>query len=235
MDMKTITSVAILFLATMFLHAASETMTGGKKAMMAPDDMRKEVRVKAERVGEIERIVKGMQNEAENEKDIKWKVCLTDILATIRGLAASIQAAHARMEDLIRAEREDAAQTQVMLVRGLADAAEKALAEAQACPRQLTRVDNKSSVEKEQKKEVTGTHSEKDSIGDAMGQNFASEWASERDPNNLGTEDPMDAAGADNPGGPTETPGQSGSKADSVIDHGDTVSFPPFVEASPEK
>ncbi len=206
-----------------------------KKVTMTPDQMAAEVEAKAARVGEIEKAVKKMQAEAVEEKDIKWKMCLGDILATIRGIAASIQSAKDRMGDLIRAEKKDAAQTQVMLVRGLADAAEKAFVDAQACPRQLTRVDNRSTVEKEQKKDMTGTYGEKDSIGEAMGQDFTSDWATERDPNNLGTEDLADGAGTDTPGGPTETPGETGGDPGSVADHGDQVSIPPFVEVSPEK
>ncbi len=206
-----------------------------KKVTMTADQMVAEVEAKAARIGAIEMAVKKMQAAAVEEKDIKWKVCLGDILATIRGIAASIQSAKDRMSDLIRAEKKDAAQTQVMLTRGLADAAEKAFIDAQACPRQLTRVDNRSTVEKEQKKDMTGTYGEEDSIGDAMGQDFTSDWATERDPNNLGTEDLADGAGTDTPGGPAETPGETGGTPEIVNDYGDQVSIPPFIEASPEK
>jgi len=234
--MRTTATAFFVLLLTVFLHGASETPVKERKmTMMSPEQMMSEVQEKAARVAEIEAAMKKIQAEAENEKDIKWKMCLSDILATIRGLAASIQTARARMLDLVRAEKGEAAQTQMMLVRGLADAAEKAFVDAQACPRQLTRVDNRSTVEKEQKKDVTGTHGEKDTIGDAMGQDFSTDWASERDPNDLGSEDMIDGAGTDNTGGPAETPGTTGGESDSVADHGDSVSVPPFVEASPEK
>ncbi len=232
-----------LSLFSLFLYGAvelpgnepSKDPVREKKATLTAEQMTADVEAKAARVAEIEKAVKKMQAEAVEEKDVKWKICLGDILATIRGIAASIENAKERMGDLIRTEKNDAAQTQVMLVRGLADAAEKAFVDAQACPRQLTRVDNRATVEKEQKKDITGTYGEEDSIGDAMGQDFSSDWATERDPGNLGTEDLVDGAGTDNPGGPTETPGEPGGTPGTVAEHGDQVSIPPFVEASPEK
>ncbi len=205
-----------------------------KGPSMKPDQMAAEIDARYQRIGEIEKLVKKMHAEAINEKDIKWKMCLDDILATIRGVVASLQSIRDRMGDLIRAEKYETAQMQLMVARGLTDAAEKAFVDAQACPRQLTRVDNRSTVEKEQKREITGTYGKEDSLGEAMGQDFTSEWATERNPNDLGG-DITDGAGTDNPGGPAETPGTSGGVPDSIGDHGDQIAIPPFIEVSPEK
>lgn len=232
--MRTMGVMALAVLFSAFL-AAQDAPVRESKDTSTPDQMRDEMDSKARRVGEIEQAVKNMNAEAVKEKDIKWKLCLDDILATIKGVSASVATAKGRVDDLIRAEKMDAARTQVMLVRGLADAAEKAFAESQGCPRQLTRVDNRSTVERDEDKKLTGTHGDKDSIGDAMGQDFTDGWATERDPNDFNVDDPIDGAGTDNTGGPTETPGDTGGDPGVVIDNGDIISEPPFIEPSPEK
>lgn len=231
--MKVVSLVAVMMLSSLLM--AQEAPVRQSKDTTTPDQMRSEVKAKADRINEIEQSVQKMTAEASKEKDLKWKLCLDDIFASVRGISASVLSAKGRMDDLIRADKVEAARTQAMLVRGLADAAEKSFAESQACPRQLTRVDNRSTVEREEDKKLTGTHGENGSIGDAMGQNFADGWATERDPNDLNTEDPIDGAGTDNTGGPTETPGDTGGDAGSIVDNGDLISEPPFVEPSPEK
>ena len=232
--MRTILFGTLIVLFSSFL-AAQQAPVSESKETSTPDQMRGEVDAKVKRVAEIETIVQRMAGEAAREKDIKWKLCLDDIFASIRGISASVLSAKGRMDDLIRAEKADGARTQMMLVRGLADAAEKAYAESQACPRQLTRVDNRSTTEKDEDKKLTGTHSDEGGVGDAMGQDFTEGWATERDPNDLNTEDPIDGAGTDNPGGPTETPGSVGGEGDVIADNGDIIMEPPFIEPSPEK
>jgi hypothetical protein len=232
--MRTIGLVASILLLSVFL-TAQEAPVRESKDTATPDQMREEMDAKSKRVTEIEQAVQKMTVEANKEKDIKWKLCLDDIFATLRGISASVSSAKGRVDDLIRAEKLDAARTQVMLVRGLTDAAEKAFAESQGCPRQLTRVDNRSTVEREEDKDKTGTHGDKGGVGDAMGQDFTDAWATERDPNDFNTEDPIDGAGTDNPGGPTETPDNPGGDAGVIADNGDMISEPPFIEASLEK
>ncbi len=232
--MKTILAALVVVLMPSLFLAQEAPLLESRDAT-TPDQMRAEVDAKIKRVVDIEQIVQKMTVEATKEKDIKWKLCLDDIFATVRGISASVVSAKGRMDDLIRAEKADAARAQMMLVKGLADAAEKTFAESQACPRQLTRVDNRSVVEKEEDKKLTGTHGGEGGIGDAMGQDFTDDWATERDPNDMGTEDPVDGAGTDNPGGPTETPGNTGGDPGVVVDNGDIVSEPPFIEPSPEK
>ncbi len=223
----------LLFCSVVMAQAAP--VQESKKDTSTPDEMGDEIAAKAKRVVDIEQATQRMIDEATKEKDITWKLCLGDVLATIKGVLASIDSAKSRLDDLVRAEKMDAARTQVMLARGLADAAEKAFAGAQACPRQLTRVDNRSTSEKEEDKDKTGTYGDKGGVGDAMGQDFTKDWATERDPNDLGTEDPIDGAGTDNPGGPTETPGDTGGESGVIADNGGVIAEPPFLEPSPEK
>lgn len=205
-------------------HASPEA------APLSIDQMRADIDGWARRVTEIEAQIQKMNAQAVNEKDIKWKLCLDDILATIKGVSASILSARNRMEDMIRSEKKDAAQVQFTLIKGLTDAAERAFTESQGCPRQLTRVDTASTIEKEEDKSITGTRGDNGGIGDAMGQDFTDDFATERDPNDLGAEDPIDGAGTDTPGGPTGTPDNPGGDTESPVD-----TMPPFIEPSPEK
>lgn len=198
------------------VHAAPEAAP-----IIGIDQMRADIDGWARRVTEIETQIQKMNAQAVNEKDVKWKMCLDDILATIKGVSASILSARNRMEDMIRSEKKDAAQVQFTLIKGLADAAERAFTESQGCPRQLTRVDTASTIEKEEDTSVTGTRGDKGGIGDAMGQDFTKDFATERDPNDLGAEDPIDGAGTDTPGGPTGTPANTGGTDDPPIDSGE--------------
>jgi len=219
-----LTCAVVMLMIPLSTHAAQEA------ASISIEQMRSDIDGWARRVNEIEAQIQKMNVQAVNEKDIKWKLCLDDILATIKGVSASIISARNRMDDMIRSEKKDAAQVQFMLIKGLADAAERAFTESQGCPRQLTRVDTSSTIEKEEDKSITGTRGDKGGIGDAMGQDFTEDFATERDPNDLGAEDPIDGAGTDTPGGPTGTPDNTGGDTEGPID-----TMPPFVEPSPEK
>lgn len=216
--------------AVMLMGPLSAVHAAPEAAPIGIDQMRADIDGWARRVTEIETQIQKMNAQAVNEKDVKWKMCLDDILATIKGVSASILSARNRMEDMIRSDKKDAAQVQFTLIKGLADAAERAFTESQGCPRQLTRVDTASTIEKEEDTSVTGTRDGKGGIGDAMGQDFTEDFATERDPNDLGAEDPIDGAGTDTPGGPTGTPANTGGDTEGPID-----TMPPFVEPSPEK
>jgi len=177
------------------------------------DQMTAEANGKYSEVKKIEQEIKQMSDEAVKEKDFKWKVCLDDSLATIKGIVASINSSKSRMNDLIKIKKYEPAYSQLVLIRGLSDSAQKSSEEAQTCQRQLAKIDSDTLVKKEQNPEITGSPEGKDTIADAMGVGNTDGFVGTSDgKENLS--DIADAAGSDKSGGPVESTETEGAKTE---------------------
>ena len=113
------------FLATLVLSAQDVS------------SMKSEAQTKAGKISDIEAELQKMNAEAVSTKDIKWKVCLDSYLGAVKGMAASAVNIAAKIPELIDAGMVSDAQSQLILLNGLADSAEKSLADSQGCERQF--------------------------------------------------------------------------------------------------
>lgn len=182
----------------------------------------------------IEGKVSSLVTEATSEKDFKWKMCLNDSLATIKGISASISSAKDRVSDLYKINKFDDAMGQLVLIRGLADSAEQAFGDAYACQRQLTKVDTRSTTKKEEDFDQTGSFNGNETISTAMGEDFDANSPSLSD-GSSDMENSLDTAGTDtSSGGPSETPASEGAESESSQDLQQSISVPPVVSISPE-
>jgi hypothetical protein len=212
--------------------AQSEKKETHSKASL--ESIKKESKEKVQRISEIESALKKKVADAVKEKDIKWKVCLDNYLGAFRGVAASAVNAGEKIPELIDAEKVDDAQSQMILLRGLSDSAEKTLSESETCERQLTSVNAESSTVKESDKKVTGQVSN-DSVNDAMGVGFTDEFVTEKDKSVVSGSDLADSGGVDSSDTNVETAGSSGEKSTSQKESIGNIDKPEVVDASPTK
>jgi hypothetical protein len=200
----------------------------------APGDTADETAAIVRECRENEEKVAAMIVQAEKEKDIRWKLCLGDAAVTLRGVAASAETAAERRGDLIAAGKNDGAAAQAALLRGLGDASRRALLDAQNCRRQLTQVIDGQKAQVERDTAKLGPCGSGEGVNDALCIGFLEDMVTEREKGMKG-DDPLDGGGSDQIGGPYETPATPGGSSDSVNDHTDQISVPPFPEASPER
>lgn len=196
------------------------------------DLMKKEAKEKVNKVSEIEKSLDKLNKDAVKEKDIKWKVCLDNYIGTLKGVAASAINAGTKIPELVEAGKFDDAKSQLILLRGLTDSAEKTLSESQSCERQLTSVNADSNTIKEVNKKVTGSVSE-DSVNDALGVGFDSEFVTETDKSVVSGSDLADAGGVDSSDVNIDSPGSSGENSSSENETLGYIEKPEIIDASP--
>ncbi len=220
---------ALLFLLPVIVFADEK-----KEEQISFQEMINEIESHKTAVKNIEDKVSNLVKEAVSEKDFKWKMCLNDSLATIKGISASISSAKERVSDLQKINKSNDAMGQLVLIRGLSDSAEQAFGDAYACQRQLTKVDTRSTTKKEEDIEQTGSFNGDETIASAMGENFDNSSPSLSD-GSADTENSLDTVGTDtSSGGPSETPSTEGGESESAQDVLQAISVPPVVSISPE-
>lgn len=233
------------FILVVLILAFLELWAENQEAVTAPDKkgeisksdielLKKESKEKVRRISEIESLLAKRVQDAVKEKDIKWKVCLDNYVGALKGVAASALNAGEKIPELIEAEKTDDAQSQMILLRGLTDSAEKTLSESESCERQLTNVNAESSTTKESDKKLTGETS-KDSVNDAMGVGFSDEFVTETDKSVVSGSDFADAGGIDSSDVNSESNSSSGEKSDSQKEAMGNIDKPEVVDASPTK
>ncbi len=239
LSLKCVLFSVVLILAFSGLYGENKesVQEADKKGEISKSDidlLKKESKEKVRRISEIELLLAKRVQDAVNEKDIKWKVCLDNYVGALKGVAVSALNAGEKIPELIEAEKTDDAQSQMILLRGLADSAEKTLSEAESCERQLTNVNAESSTTKESDKKLTGETS-KDGVNDAMGVGFTDEFVTETDKSVVSGSDLADAGGIDSNDVNSESNGSSGEKSDSQKEAMGNIDKPEVVDASPTK
>ncbi len=222
--------ISILFLS--FAEVSAEEESGTEK--ISATQMKTETLELLKSVQKIEKRVEEMNREAVRDKDIKWKVCLDDVLVSLKGIVASVTSARYRMIDLLNIDRVDAARSQFILIRGLSDSAEKYLTEAYACQKQVARTSERTTVELSENKEETGTFGEEGNVNEAMGQGFSDDFLTEKGQESTAVDDTADAGGTDQIGGPTDTPESEGGISEDNEEKETEVTTPPDVVVSRE-
>lgn len=226
--MKKILSVfiAIIFMSSILY---SEKKAEQKELKISFGEMKREAAEKIRKITENKKIVEKMIEKAEKEKDLRWKICLDDVMTTIAGIIASSKSTEKRMINLGETGKKSAAESQFVLIRGLADSAEQALAEAYSCERKISTVQAKTRIEVEKDDSLTD-----DGVSGSMGVGFADDFVSSKNKSNLEDSDFADAAGSDESGGPAETPEETGGEADSIAED-DGIASPEIEDVSPTR
>lgn len=230
--MKKLIVFMMLFAVVQFIFAKTENEQADTRS--EADSIRKEAGQKVARVAEIETALDKVNKDAIKEKDVKWKVCLDNYIGTFKGVSLSAVKAGSKIEELILAGQMDEAKNQLILLRGLAESAEKTLTESQTCERQLTRVDAQSSVIKEVNSKITGTLSN-ESVNDAMGIGFSSEFVADTDKSVVSGSGLADAGGVDSSDVNVESPGSQGEAPGSETEIEDIIDTPDIIDVSPTK
>jgi hypothetical protein len=221
--------IVILFTSIVFAQENDESTD-----KLSKKDLIKETDVLAEKILEIEATIDDLSKESVKEKDIKWKVCLDDYLGNIKGVAASAVTAQTKLKELIAADKVEDAYSQLILLRGLSESAEKSMNDSMSCERQLTRVSSDTEIVVEINEEITGTV-KKESVSDAMGVGFTDEFVAGTDKSAASGSGVADAAGVERTDVPGESPetggGMSGSEQEAI----EMVDVPDVSDASPTK
>ncbi|MBP5202107.1 hypothetical protein J6253_05150 [bacterium] len=97
--------------------------------------LKDEAQAKADKISDVEAELNKASAEASAAKDQKWKSCVNGHLGTVKGLAASAASIAAKIPGLVAAGKTAEAQSQLVILSGMADSADKSLAEAQNCER----------------------------------------------------------------------------------------------------
>lgn len=215
-----------------FVYAQPEN--GKSDTKNDADSISKEAKAKVAKVAEVESALEKLSQKALTEKDVKWKVCLDEYVGTFKGVALGAVNAGSKVDELVRAGKTEEANNQLILLRGLAESAEKTLAESQTCERQLTSVDAKSSTVKEINSKMTGTV-DNESVNDSMGVGFGSEFVADTDKSVVSGSDLADAGGVDSSDVSLDSPGVSGGDTESQTDIIDIVDTPEVIDVSPTK
>ncbi|MGI6393875.1 MAG: hypothetical protein ACOX2F_03970 [bacterium] len=230
-----------LFLSFSFysLNAANESSSqlskeNSKISKSQIETLKKTAKEEAGKAIKLEALLADRVTSAIKERDIKWKVCLDNYTAVLKGIAVSALNISAKIPDLLDIGKTDDAQSQMILLKGLVESAEKTFLESELCERQLTDVSAENTVTKEHNKEITGEVF-KDSVSDAMGVGFSDEFVTETDKSVVPGSDFADAGGVDYNDINSETSRSPGEKSDSEKEAADKIDKPEVVDASPTK
>lgn len=230
--MKKVFIFLLIFSVLQFVYAKPEnekTESENESALI-----NKEAKEKVARVTEIEMSLEKINKDAIKEKDVKWKVCIDDYLGTFKGVALGAIKAGSKISELILAAKIDEAKNQLILLRGLAESAEKTLTESQSCERQLTSVNSQSTTIKEVNQNITGTVGS-ESVNDSMGVGFGSEFVADTDKSIISGSDLADAGGVDSSDVVVESPGASGENTESENESMGIIDTPEVIDVSPTK
>ncbi len=222
----------LIFFAFGVLFAASQDQNAkNSENSISFSKMKSESEMYFSKITKIKSKVDKMISEAVKEKDIRWKMCLDDVKATLTGIVASANSAISRMNDLIKINKADAALSQMVLVRSLNESSKKSMADAFACQKQVVKFDTKTRVSTEIDKKIVGASSS--SVSDAMGVNFDKGFVAKGDKYKIAGSDPEDSAGSGK-GNPDESTssGESSGSDNSWIDD---ISDPIIIDPSPTK
>lgn len=147
-----------------------------------------DAQAKADKISNVEAALNDANAEASAAKDQKWKSCVGKHLGTVKGLAASAASIAAKIPGLVAAGKTAEAQSQLVILSGMADSADKALSEAQTCERSDT-------PQKQAKNEENSAS--KGGVSSAMALEMGGDMATEINRGAVAGSDSADAANVD--------------------------------------
>lgn len=175
--------------------------------------------------------VQELAAEATRSKDIKWRVCVNDVYGTVKGLLASAARANQQLENAAVLNKLDIMKSAIVLLRGLVESSEKAVADATACTGQVTTINTKTTTNVDTNAKKTGGG---DSVDDAMGVGFSGDLIAGRNNGVIHDSGISDAAGGDAET-QTDTPDNHGEATGMENAMDDIITTPEVVDASPTR
>lgn len=157
-------------------------------ASMLYADVKDDAQAKADKISDAVEELNKASAEASAAKDQKWKSCVNGHLNTVKGLAGSAASIAAKIQGLVAAGKTSEAQSQLVILNGMADSADKALAAAQTC--------EKSGGQQQQAKNEQ-TSASKGGVTSAMTLNVGNDMATEINRGAVETSNSADAANVD--------------------------------------
>ncbi|MCK5808202.1 hypothetical protein KAH37_04355 [bacterium] len=175
--------------------------------------------------------VQQLAKEAEKSKDIKWRVCVNDVYGTVKGLLASAARANSQLKSAAVLQKIDIMKSSLVLLRGLAESSEKAVADATACAGQVTMINTKTTTNVDENKKKSGGGK---SVNDAMGVGFSGDLVAGRENGVIHDSGISDGAGSDAET-QTDTPDNNGESPSMASEMTDMITSPDIVDASPTR
>jgi len=194
--------------------------------------IKNEAQEKSKSITKIEGELEKLKQEAEKEKDIRWRMCLDHYFAKVKALSAGADNAYGKVQDFVKLEKLKEALNQLILIRGLTSSAKKEYSKSQSCERMLTSVDAKTNVIKEVNKDAAGGD-EGESVNDSMGLGFGSEFVADTKKKAVTGSGVADAAGVESGDVNSESPGDVGEESESASEYAEHIGTPEVIDASP--
>ncbi len=221
----------IIILTIVVFSLVGEEAKGEK---LDKSSIKSEAKEKNEIIVKFEKELEKLKKEAEQEKDIRWRMCLDHYFAKVKALAVGSDTAYKKVGDFLEVEKIKEALSQLILIRGLSSSAKKEYSKSQSCERMLTSVDAKTNVIKEVNEDVSGGDKE-DSVNDSMGLGFGNEFVADTDKKNVEGSGIADAAGVDTGDVNSESPENVGEESGSETEYVEHVETPEVIDTSPTK
>lgn len=159
-------------------------------ALYADDgsSLKDDAQAKADKISDAVEELNKASAEASAAKDQKWKSCVNGHLSTVKGLAASAASIAAKIPGLVASGKTGEAQSQLVILNGMADSADKAMAAAQNCER---------SAAPQQQAKTEQTSVARGGVTSAMTLDIGNDMATEIDRGAVESSDSADAAKVD--------------------------------------
>lgn len=149
-------------------------------------DIKDDAQAKASKIADVEAELNKENADASAAKDQKWKTCVARPLGEVKGLVSSAAGIASKIATLVAAGKMAEAQGQLVILNGMAESAEKALAAAQSCERS-----NQAQTKTEQQNVVKVT------VSSAMNLSMGNDMPTEINRGSMEGSDSADAAGID--------------------------------------
>lgn len=149
-------------------------------------DIKDDAQAKASKIADVEAELNKENADASAAKDQKWKTCVAGPLGEVKGLVSSAAGIASKIATLVAAGKMAEAQGQLVILNGMAESAEKALAAAQSCERS-----NQAQTKTEQQNVVKVT------VSSAMNLSMGNDMPTEINRGSMEGSDSADAAGID--------------------------------------
>ena len=150
-------------------------------------DAKDDAQAKADKISDVAAELNKAHAEASAANDTNWKACVGKQLNTVKGLVASAASIAAKIQGLVAAGKAAEVESQLVILDGMAESADKALAEAQTC--------EKSGGQQQAKTEQNSAS--KGSVSSAMKLDFANDMPTEINRGSVETSNSADAANID--------------------------------------
>ena len=159
-------------------------------ALYADDgsDLKSEAQAKADKISDVESALNDANAEAAAAKDQKWQSCVKKHLDTVKGLASSAAGIAVKISGLVASGKTAEAQSQLIILNGMVDSADKALSDAQTCER---------SDASQKQAENEENSASKGGVSSAMSLDMGSDMATEINRGAVEGSDSADAANVD--------------------------------------